>query len=123
MRSVKGKDTAPEMLVRKYLFSLGLRYRLHSKDIPGKPDIVFKKYKKAIFINGCFWHGHSCKRGNRIPVNNQNYWLAKISRNKDRDIKNQHLLTDMGWGVLVVWECEISDRGELISRLDRFIRG
>lgn len=107
MRAVKGKDTKPEVSLRKALFALGFRYRLNVKTLPGKPDIVFPKYKAVIFVHGCFWHGHDCKRGARQPKTNTDYWCEKIARNKARDKKNAAALKKLGWHVMTVWECEI----------------
>ncbi len=109
MRRVKGANTKPEMIVRKALFAIGHRYRLNVKDLPGKPDIVLKKHRTVIFIHGCFWHGHNCKRGARIPKTNREYWEQKIARNKARDAKNQKALKDLGWRVITVWECTLKD--------------
>ena len=109
MRSVKGKDTRPELKLRGALHKIGFRYRLHSPDLPGKPDVVFRSRKKVIFVHGCFWHGHSCRRGARVPVANQPYWIRKIARNRQRDDQNKEELQRLGWSVLVVWECEIAE--------------
>ena len=105
MRAVKSKDTVPEMIVRSMIHSLGFRFRLHRSDLPGKPDLVFPRLKKVIFVHGCFWHGHKCKRGNRVPVDNREYWVEKIERNKQRDQKAAQLLRKLGWERKVVWEC------------------
>lgn len=107
MRAVKSKDTKPEVALRKALFALGYRYRLNVKDLPGKPDLVFPKHRTALFVHGCFWHGHNCKRGARIPKTNADYWREKISRNRTRDEKNKAALETLGWRVLTVWECEL----------------
>lgn len=107
MRAVKGKDTKPEVALRKALFALGLRYRINVKNLPGKPDIVFPKHKTVIFVHGCFWHGHACKRGRRAPKQNAEYWSAKIARNRVRDKKNAAALKKLGWRVITVWECEM----------------
>lgn len=107
MRAVKGKDTKPEVALRKQLFALGYRYRLNVKGLPGKPDLVFPKYKTALFVHGCFWHGHKCKRGKRVPKTNEAYWTEKIARNKARDKKNTAALEKLGWRVIAVWECEL----------------
>lgn len=107
MAAIKGKDTKPEMIVRKYLFSQGLRYRLHDKKLPGCPDIVLKKYKTVIFIDGCFWHGHEGCKYFKIPKSNIFYWDQKIRGNKARDIANEYVLQTQGWNVIRVWECEI----------------
>lgn len=109
MRAVKGRDTRPEMALRKKLHALGFRYRLNVKDLPGKPDLVFPKHKTVVFVHGCFWHGHQCKRGNRQPKQNADYWKEKIARNKSRDKKNAKELEKLGWRVITVWECELKD--------------
>lgn len=109
MRAVKGRDTRPEMALRKKLHALGFRYRLNVKDLPGKPDLVFPKHKTVVFVHGCFWHGHQCKRGNRQPKQNADYWKEKIARNKARDKKNAKELEKLGWRVITVWECELKD--------------
>ena len=106
MRAVKSTDTKPEMIVRRALHAAGFRYRLHAKGLPGKPDIVLPKHRTVIFIHGCFWHGHNCKRGARSPKTNGAYWRAKIGRNKARDEKNAAALEALGWRVVTVWECE-----------------
>ena len=121
MRRVKSKDTGPELLVRKLTHSLGYRYRLHDQSLPGKPDMVFKSRKKVVFINGCFWHGHKCKRGNRIPIRNREYWKRKIQMNVDRDKRSHKLLLSSGWSVLVVWECKTKDKRLLEERLEEFL--
>ena len=121
MRAVKSKDTKPELLIRSILHRLGYRYRLHNKDLPGKPDIVFAGRKKIIFIHGCFWHGHDCARGNRMPKTNYEYWVQKITRNKERDTEHNNALVGQGWQNLTLWECEISVSNELTKRLIRFL--
>lgn len=108
MRAVKSKDTKPEIRLRKALFALGYRYRLNVADLPGKPDLVFPKYKTALFMHGCFWHGHDCKRGSRKPKTNADYWRNKIAKNKERDKRNADALEAAGWRVIIVWECELS---------------
>lgn len=107
MRAVKSKNTKPELALRKALHALGYRYRLNVKALPGKPDLVFPRYKTVIFMHGCFWHGHQCKRGDRTPKTNRAYWSEKIARNKARDKKNAAALTALGWRVITVWECEL----------------
>ena len=107
MRAVKSTNTGPEIKLRKALHALGYRYRVNVRDLPGKPDIVLPKHRTVIFVHGCFWHGHDCKRGARQPKSNRDYWIAKIARNKDRDQRNQTALADMGWRVIVVWACEL----------------
>lgn len=121
MRRVHSTNTKPEMLVRKLLTAMGYRYRLHRKDIPGNPDITFIGRKKVIFVHGCFWHGHDCKRGARIPKANQEYWIQKISRNRERDATHQTQLKAGGWDVLVLWECEMKDMDVLRRRLETFL--
>lgn len=107
MRAVKSKDTKPEIAVRKALFALGYRYRLNVKDLPGKPDLVFPKYRAVIFVHGCFWHGHDCKRGARTPKTNTAYWTSKIARNKARDKNNAAALRKLGWRVITLWACKL----------------
>jgi DNA mismatch endonuclease (patch repair protein) len=120
MRSVKSADTKPEMAVRSLVHRLGYRFRLHRKSLPGTPDLVFPRLKKAIFVHGCFWHGHSCTRGNRIPKNNRDYWVRKIERNRERDLLNRALLDAQGWGVYIAWECRIKG-SELGEELREFL--
>jgi DNA mismatch endonuclease (patch repair protein) len=117
MRRVKGRDTGPELTLRRLLTRMGLRYRLHRKDLPGSPDIAMIGKKTAIFMHGCFWHGHDCKRGARQPKANPDYWIAKIGRNKARDAANIAKLEGMGWKAVVVWECELKGDAELEARL------
>lgn len=121
MRAVKGKNTGIELIVRSLTHSMGFRYRLHRKDLPGKPDLVFASKHRAIFVNGCFWHGHSCARGNRPPKTNRAYWSKKIRRNVERDTENIDRLAVSGWKVLVIWECEIKDVARLAARLRKFL--
>lgn len=116
MRAVKSEDTAPEMQVRRFVHGLGYRFRLHAKNLPGKPDMVFPRLKAAILVQGCFWHGHGCKRGARLPKANANYWTQKIARNTERDRKNLRLLRSLGWNVLMIWECELRTRQKVIER-------
>ena len=124
MAAVKGKDTKPEMIVRKYLFSKGLRFRLHDKKLPGSPDMVLKKYRTVIFIDGCFWHGHEGCKHFRMPKSNEFFWDQKIRKNKARDIANEYVLQTQGWRVIRIWECEINkaaDREETLEALYRRI--
>src|SRR5262249_1476100 len=121
MRSVKSTNTKPELAVRRLLHRLGYRFRLHREDLPGKPDLVFPSRRKVIFIHGCFWHGHDCKRGARKPKQNAVYWSAKIERNVVRDRANLKILGAAGWQILTVWECEIKAHDELCSRLKAFL--
>ena len=106
MSRIKSKDTAPEIVVRKYLHGLGYRFRLHDKKLPGKPDIVMKKYKTAIQVRGCFWHLHGCKFSN-LPKSNKPYWISKLRKNKERDKLSDKNLNKMGWKVIVMWECKL----------------
>ncbi len=117
MRRVRGKNSAAELTVRRALRSLGAGYRLHRADLPGKPDIVLAGRRLAIFVNGCFWHGHDCARGARIPKANRDYWQAKIGRNRERDAVAQTALAAAGWRVEIVWECALKDREGLARRL------
>jgi len=121
MRAVKGRDTAPEMMVRRLAHLMGYRFRLHRKDLPGKPDLIFPKLRKAIFVNGCFWHGHNCVRGGRAPKANSEYWQAKIARNSLRDAANVAALEAEGWRTMVIWECELKTTS-WVSRLAAFLR-
>ncbi|TAL37860.1 MAG: DNA mismatch endonuclease Vsr [Alphaproteobacteria bacterium] len=107
MRAVKSKNTSPEKFVRSTLHKQGFRFRLHTDALPGKPDIVLPKYKTVIRVMGCFWHGHRCKRGNRIPKTNRSYWTAKISRNRTRDKTQKRALEGLGWRVIDLWECQL----------------
>jgi DNA mismatch endonuclease, patch repair protein len=113
MRRVKGRDTSPEMRVRRLLWRMGVRYRLHRQDLPGKPDIVMAGRKLAIFVHGCFWHGHDCARGARVPKQNRGYWETKVGRNRARDVANGDALGAMGWRSLTLWECELKDETAL----------
>ncbi len=122
MRQVKGKGTSPELKVRKLLWALRARYRLHRKDLPGAPDIVLQGRKLAVFVHGCFWHGHDCARGARVPKQNRDYWTAKIARNRARDERVQGELEALGWRPMVVWECELKDPPTLQARLDAALR-
>lgn len=121
MRQVHSEDTKPEMRVRKLTHRLGYRYRLHRKDLPGKPDLVFPGRKKIIFVHGCFWHGHDCPAGRKIPQTNREYWLKKLDRNKERDRQNLTKLKVLGWDVLVIWECETKDEAKLAQRISSFL--
>lgn len=121
MRAVKGKNTSPEMTVRRIAHRLGRRFRLHRKDLPGAPDLAFPKDRRAIFVHGCFWHGHDCRRGARTPKTNRAYWEAKIARNVARDRAALAALEEMGWSTMVVWECELKDRPRLIDRIAGFL--
>jgi DNA mismatch endonuclease (patch repair protein) len=122
MRGVKQSHTGPEVLVRKTLHSAGYRFRLHRKDLPGRPDIVLPRYGVVIMVNGCFWHQHvGCKEG-RVPLSNREYWERKLARNVERDREQSAALCDLGWRVLTVWECQTRDAETLDSLLAAFLR-
>lgn len=120
MRAVKGKNTKPEIAVRRLVHSLGYRYRLHRPDLPGSPDLVFGPRRKVIFVHGCFWHGHDCKRGARPPKTNFDYWRQKIDRNRARDHAAREALETTGWDVLIIWECEVRDT-KLVDRVQLYL--
>jgi DNA mismatch endonuclease (patch repair protein) len=122
MRAVKGRDTKPELLVRRLLRDIAPGYRLCRRDLPGAPDISYIGRKKAIFVHGCFWHGHDCKRGARAPKANAEYWREKIARNALRDEAHLKCYAAMGWRVLTVWECEMRDEAALTERLRDFLQ-
>lgn len=117
MRKVPGRNSSAELKVRRLLRALGVGYRLHRKDLPGSPDIVMAGRRLAVFVHGCFWHGHDCRRGARAPKAHADYWSAKIARNKERDTRVQAELTALGWRPVVVWECELKDEATLRARL------
>ena len=121
MRRVKGRDTGPEMKVRRALRALGAGYRLGGAGLPGRPDVVMKGRRAAIFVHGCFWHGHDCARGAREPKANADYWRAKIARNRERDRASERALIAEGWRVLTLWECEMKDPAALDARLRAFL--
>ena len=121
MRRVKGKDTSPELVVRKALTRLGARYRLHRKDLPGKPDIALPGRKLALFVHGCFWHGHDCARGSRVPKQNRDYWVGKVAKNVARDARSREALAALGWRVETIWECELKDRDGLAARVKAWL--
>ena len=121
MAKVKGKNTKPEIYVRKYLFSKGFRYRVNDPRYPGRPDIILPKYRTAIFVHGCFWHGHeSCKYA-RLPLTNREFWENKIRTNIERDKRNIELLKQEGWKVVVVWQCELRNRRLREERMKRLV--
>lgn len=121
MSRVGSKNTAPELIVRKLLFSMGFRYRLHSKVLPGRPDIVFPGRRKVIFVNGCFWHGHESCRYGRLPRSHVEFWSDKIARNRERDSRNVELLHQQGWRTLTVWQCELRNFEEIAQKLYDFL--
>lgn len=117
MAAVKSKDTGPELVVRRYLFAHGFRYRLNSPRLPGHPDIVLRKYRVCVFVNGCFWHGHENCRLYRLPKTNTAFWEAKVRRNRERDVRDRIQLAAMGWHCITIWECELGrDRREQTLR-------
>lgn len=123
MRRIRAKDMKPEMLVRRLVHSMGYRYRLHRKDLPGKPDLVFGPRRKVIFVHGCFWHQHSdpnCLDG-RMPKSRTEYWKPKLCRNVERDVENSNNLQQQGWQVLTIWECECTDERNLSRKLQLFL--
>ena len=116
MSKISGKETKYEILVRKFLFKKGFRYRKNDKHLPGKPDIVLPKYKTVIFVHGCFWHGHHCKAG-KLPETNKIFWENKINSNIERDKKNQYKLEKLGWKIIIVWQCELRNRKMMTKKL------
>lgn len=124
MSRISGKETKPEIIVRRYLFSKGFRYRKNDKRYPGKPDIVLPKYKTVIFVNGCFWHGHDCLAG-KLPVTRRDFWKSKINRNIERDKDNLIKLEKLGWKVITIWQCELKNkviRGKTLPELVKRIK-
>lgn len=121
MSLVKSKDTGPELVVRKLAHSLGYRYRLHGAGLPGKPDLVFSKRKKVVFVHGCFWHRHVACRRATTPATNLEYWLPKFERTVERDLRNIERLAELGWSSLVLWECELKNTGALAEKLMAFL--
>ena len=121
MAKIGGRDTKPEMVVRRHLFRNGYRYRLHARDLPGRPDIVFRKHRKAIFVHGCFWHCHEGCRRASIPKTRRAFWLDKLNSNRARDARNEEALSSAGWNILVVWECETKNIDALSARLLAFV--
>jgi DNA mismatch endonuclease (patch repair protein) len=121
MRAVKSRDTGPEMIVRRLAHRMGYRFRLHCRDLPGKPDLTFPSRRAVILVHGCFWHGHDCKRGARVPKANRAYWRAKIGRNVKRDSEQLSRLKTDGWRVLILWECALKDQTRLARRIKGFL--
>ena len=121
MAAIRSKDTGPELAVRKIVFGLGYRYRLHDPKLPGKPDLVFPSKKKAVFVHGCFWHGHNrCKRAT-TPKTHAEFWQGKICANMARDRRVRLKLRDMGWKAFTVWQCELKNQRRLTERIDEFL--
>ena len=121
MRRVRGKNTRPEMVVRRLAHRLGYRFRLHRRDLPGSPDLVFPGRRAVLFVHGCFWHQHDCSRGARRPSNKAAYWHPKLARNVERDREARQRLESEGWRVLVLWECEMRNSEQLSRRLTGFL--
>jgi DNA mismatch endonuclease (patch repair protein) len=123
MRRIRGKNTKPELIVRRALFALGYRYRLHGDELPGKPDLVFPKQRKVIFVHGCFWHNHSDSRCKivRLPKSNSEYWAVKLKKNVARDTLRQSELKKLGWKSLTVWECQTCSIASQLPRIKRFL--
>ena len=121
MSRVSGKNTKPELIVRSLLHNMGYRFRLHRSDLPGKPDITLPKYKKVIFVHGCFWHGHKDCRRSKRPTTNKKFWHEKLDKNIERDNVNIRNLKELGWGVLVVWVCEVNEINQLKNKLLTFL--
>jgi len=122
MSCIRSKDTTPELIVRHLVHQMGFRYRLHSSNLPGKPDMVLKRHSKVIFVHGCFWHCHNCKNGQTIPQTNREYWLAKREYNIQRDKTNIQKLRDAGWDICVIWECQTRHTDYVTSCLNKFLQ-
>lgn len=123
MKRVRRSDTKPELALRSALHRLGLRYVICDKRLPGTPDLVFPKYKTVVFVHGCFWHGHACRQG-CAPATNAGFWLPKIAANRKRDARKERTLRELGWSVIIVWECELKSKhcAEVVQRVQREIR-
>ncbi|MFF2031096.1 very short patch repair endonuclease [Arthrobacter sp. NPDC058192] len=121
MAKIRSKDTKPEIMLRRVLHRDGLRYRLHDRRLPGKPDLVFAGRRKVIFVNGCFWHGHDCPVGSRLPKSNTEFWADKRLRNQERDAVQRKQLLEQGWKYLDVWECEVLTNDDIIRRVKLFL--
>ncbi len=121
MGRVRSRDTKPEMVVRRMIYGMGYRYRLYAKDLPGKPDLVFRSRRKVIFVHGCFWHRHSGCVLARLPKSRKDFWLPKLEANRQRDIKNKKALHKLGWSVLIIWECELAGLETLETRIRGFL--
>jgi len=121
MARVRSKNSRPELLVRKLVYALGYRYRLHAKDLPGHPDLVFRRLRKVVFVHGCFWHRHARCALARLPKSRRDFWVPKLEGNKARDQRNRRALSRKRWKVLTVWECQLNELSQLQSRLRRFL--
>ncbi|NMC21080.1 MAG: DNA mismatch endonuclease Vsr [Thermogutta sp.] len=122
MRSIKGKDTSPEMTVRRMVHALGCRYRLHVASLPGCPDLVFPSRRRVIFVHGCFWHRHRCRKGKSLPASQTEFWRRKLERNARRDRSVRRRLRRLGWSVLVIWECQLCRPDRVRRKLEQFLR-
>lgn len=122
MSRIRGKNTVPEVAVRRVVHRLGYRFRLYRKDLPGSPDLVFPRLKKIIFVHGCFWHGHDCGKG-KLPKSNVRFWRAKIVKNRERDTRTVKALRAAGWSVMILWQCQTKDAKALEKRLKMFMKG
>ncbi|WP_201864464.1 very short patch repair endonuclease [Microvirga soli] len=120
MQSVRSKNTGPEMIVRRIAHALGYRFRVHRRDLPGTPDLVFPSRRKAIYVHGCFWHGHGCPKG-KLPKSRPEFWIPKIARNKERDADTVAAMEAMGWETLTLWQCETKDRDAVVKALVDFL--
>ncbi|OUL72152.1 very short patch repair endonuclease [Paraburkholderia hospita] len=123
MSRIKGKDTKPELFVRRLVHGMGYRYRLHGRGLPGRPDLVFAKKRKVIFVHGCFWHRHVGCRLARLPKSRLDFWQCKLDRNIERDREVERRLAELGWNVMIVWECEVKNEAVLMSRIKAFLDG
>jgi DNA mismatch endonuclease (patch repair protein) len=121
MALVRAKDTKPELMVRRFVHGMGYRYRLHRRDLPGTPDMVFPGRGKVIFVHGCFWHRHARCALARLPKSRGDFWLPKLTANAERDARNGRALRQLGWGVLTIWECQLRDTAALANRIRRFL--
>lgn len=121
MRRVRSKDTGPEMSVRRLVHGMGFRYRVHRRDLPGNPDLVFPGLKKIIFVHGCFWHSHACSAGRNRPSSHRAYWLPKLERNRSRDLKNRRKLRGLGWEVMTIWECQLKRAEKIRQKIESFL--
>lgn len=123
MASIRSRDTKPEMAIRRLVHGLGYRYRLHARDLPGQPDLVFRSRRKVIFVHGCFWHQHDCRQGRRNPKKNSAYWRQKLAGNVARDGRHNRELRKAGWGVMTIWECRVDSRqlDKLVKRITGFL--
>lgn len=122
MHLVRSKSTGPEVMTRRIVSNLGYRYKLHQKNLPGSPDLVFPRLKKVIFVNGCFWHRHSCSNGIRFPKSRVQFWKSKLAKNKKRDLRDQKHLNRIGWRYVVVWECKLKNIEMVSKKINVFLR-